>query len=183
MDIYKLERFRYVLNLTNVSEEKIKSTSRKRELVNIRQMLMYFCVTELDMGLKETGSFMGDKDHSTVIHGRDKFRDLLSIPNKGNIEAQRYKYILKKYKEKFGDVAKNRYICVDSLIELLRIQLTELEAKNNLTPIQEVVNNAKKTQLEKIINTVKNEYTGKMDSRIAPTRKITNGIKSELYNV
>jgi hypothetical protein len=176
MDIDKLERFRYVLSLTNVGEEKIKSASRKRELVNVRQMLMYFCKIELQMTFKEAAITCGRTDHSTAHHTVNKFNGILSLPMKGNIEAQRYKYILKKYQEKYGAVQENKYICVESLTQLFRVQLTELEAKSNLTPIQEVVNNAKKAQLEKIINTIIDESSRKMDSRTSCLRSTAKAI-------
>ncbi len=181
MDIDKLERFRYVLSLTGMSEQLIQSKTRKHEVVEIRHMLMYFCVTELNMGLKETGLYVGNKDHSTVIHGRDKFRDLLSVPHKGNYEAQRYKIILKKYHEKYGQIPKYHYICADKILDKLTADLIELTVKENQTPIQVVVNNAKKSQLEKyinIVNDLKNEYDRKEDGRTSHIGKTSINVKS-----
>lgn len=166
MDIDKLERYRFAVSCTVETEESIKSDSRRSYLVRIRQMLMYFCKTELDMTLKEIGKLMGGRDHSTVIHGVNKFKDIISLKTKSNIEAKRYRYILKKYKEKYSDLIDNDYICVKSFIALLRVQLSELENLTKLTPIQEVVNNAKKVQLEKLINTIEYESSRKMDKRI-----------------
>jgi len=161
MDIEKLERYRYAVSLTNLTESQIKSASRKRGLNKVRQMLMYFCYYELEMSLKEIGNEMGYRHHSTIISGRDVFKGVIQSKRKGNVEAQQYKYILKKYQEKYSDVSDNKYICVQSLAQSLIIQLTELEGKENLNPIQFAINEAKKAQLEKIINTIKSEYLPK----------------------
>jgi len=186
MNIDKLERFRYVLSLTDCTEDQITSASRRREIVNVRQMLMYFCVNELRMGLRETGSFMGNKDHSTVIHGRDKFMQILSLPHKANYEAQRYKSILNKYHEKYGQMPKNHYICADKILDNMTAELVELKAKQNQTPIHTVVNNAKKAQLEKyikLITDIKNEYDRQMDKGATYIGTAAINVQSKLYQL
>jgi len=172
MNIDKLERFRYVLSLTDCTEDQITSPSRRREIVNVRQMLMYFCVNELRMGLRETGSFMGNKDHSTVIHGRDKFMQILSLPHKANYEAQRYISILNKYHEKYGQMPKNHYICADKILDKMTAELVELKAK--------------KSQLEKYINLItdiKNEYDRQMDKGATYIGKAAINVQSQLYQL
>jgi hypothetical protein len=138
------------------------------------------------MGLRETGSFMGNKDHSTVIHGRDKFMQILSLPHKANYEAQRYKSILKKYREKYGQMPKNHYICADKILDNMTAELIELNAKQNQNPMQTVVNNAKKSQLEKYINLItdiKNEYDRQMDKGATYIGTTAINVQSQLYGL
>jgi chromosomal replication initiation ATPase DnaA len=56
----------------------IKSKSRKRELVEIRQIFCYFCFLQYGYTLKAIGKILGHRDHSTVIHARDNVKNLLT---------------------------------------------------------------------------------------------------------
>jgi hypothetical protein len=180
MNIDKLERVLYVIKLTGETQETIASESRKKELNSNRQLVMYFCANELKMPLKEIGRFMGGRDHSTIISGRDKFKGILSLPINCNFEAQRYKLIMKKYREKYEFENKNNYICAESISDELTADLSILMGKTYLTPIQNIVNEAKKSQLEKYINLVnrlKNELPiGEMDTRIEHTGSTAKAI-------
>jgi len=56
-----------ILN-TGIPLAAIKSNSRKREIVQARQIAMYFC-REYNCGsLLQIGLYFGGRDHSTVIH-------------------------------------------------------------------------------------------------------------------
>lgn len=55
-----------------VDVESINSNSRKKEIVIPRQIAMYLCREKTDTALAEIGKIMGDRDHTTVIHGHDK---------------------------------------------------------------------------------------------------------------
>ncbi len=186
MNIDKLERFRYVLSLTNITEDEIKSPSRKNDINKARQMLMYFCNVELRMGLKETAYMCGRNNHSTAHHAVSKFTGILSLPHKANYEAQRYISILKKYREKYGQMPKNHYICADKILDNMTAELIELNAKQNQNPMQTVVNNAKKSQLEKYINLItdiKNEYDRQMDKRTSNIGTTAINVQSKLYQL
>lgn len=186
MNIDKLERFRYVLSLTDCTEDEIKSPSRTSQINKTRQMLMYFCNNELRMGLKETALICGRSDHSTAHHSISKFTGILALPNKGNYEAQRYKLILNKYHEKYGQMPKNHYICADKILDKMTAELNELKAKQNQTPIHTVINNAKKAQLEKYINLVteiKNEHDRKMDKGATDIGTTAVNVQSKLYGL
>jgi hypothetical protein len=186
MNIDKLERFRYVLSLTDCTEDEIKSQSRKSQINKTRQMLMYFCNNELRMGLKETAIICGRSDHSTAHHSVSKFTGILALPHKGNYEAQRYKLILNKYREKYGQMPKNHYICADKILDNMTAELIELNAKQNQNPMQTVVNNAKKSQLEKyinIVNELKNEHNRQMDKGAAYIGTTAINVQSQLYGL
>lgn len=155
MDIDKLDRFRYVLSLTNVGEDEIISASRKRELVSVRQMLMYFCSTELDMSLKQIGRLL-NRDHSTVIHGKRLFKKYIAFKD-GEIgtEAKRYNVIIKRYYEKYGEPKKFYYICANDLEDRLASDLLKLMSKRDLNTHRTFENNIRKSELDKFINIVK----------------------------
>ena len=78
--------------------DQIKSTSRKRELVVPRQMFCY--ITKFNMPnvtLKEIGKYLGNRDHSTIIHGIRTAGDLIETDKQFREEYKRLEsYILSK---------------------------------------------------------------------------------------
>jgi chromosomal replication initiator protein len=56
----------------NVSSEDICSKKRPSEIAYPRQIVMYLCRDMTEVPLKNIGSILGGKDHSTVKHGCDK---------------------------------------------------------------------------------------------------------------
>lgn len=50
----------------------LRSTNRSKELSLVRQIAMYLMKKMTDKSLREIGTFLGRKDHSTVIHAYDK---------------------------------------------------------------------------------------------------------------
>jgi len=50
----------------------IASTKRNKEIAYPRQIVMYLCQQMTDSSLQEIGKYLGGKDHTTIIHGRDK---------------------------------------------------------------------------------------------------------------
>lgn len=69
-----------------ISIELIQGKSRKREIVQARQIAMYFCKELTDSSLKNIGSAFGGRDHSTVIHACQTVRDLMDTDR--NFERQ-----------------------------------------------------------------------------------------------
>ncbi len=56
----------------NVTEDDLKSNKRNTEIVYPRQIAMYLCSNLTDVGLKKIGDLLGNRDHSTVLHGSKK---------------------------------------------------------------------------------------------------------------
>jgi chromosomal replication initiator protein len=56
----------------HITEEDIKSNKRNTEVVYPRQIAMYLCSNMTSVGLKKIGAEMGNRDHSTVLHGSKK---------------------------------------------------------------------------------------------------------------
>ena len=61
----------------SVSIEDIKSSKRNKELVHPRQMIMYLCRCLTNATYKEIASFLGGRDHSTIMYGERTITDLL----------------------------------------------------------------------------------------------------------
>ena len=62
----------------NTTAEDINSSRRNKEIVIPRQVAMYLCREKTDTALAEIGKIMGNRDHTTVIHGHDKIEQSLS---------------------------------------------------------------------------------------------------------
>jgi chromosomal replication initiator protein len=60
-----------------IQQEALKSKSRKREIVQARQISMYFAKKLTKNSLKTIGEFFGGRDHSTVIHSCQTVEDLM----------------------------------------------------------------------------------------------------------
>ncbi|MCC8137967.1 MAG: chromosomal replication initiator protein DnaA [Clostridiales bacterium] len=55
-----------------ISPEDIKGSKRNSEIVFPRQIAMYLCLEMTNAGTKHVGTIMGNRDHSTIIHGQKK---------------------------------------------------------------------------------------------------------------
>lgn len=56
----------------HVTTADLKSTKRNSEIAYPRQIAMYLCSNLTTIGYKRIGSEMGNRDHSTIIHGNKK---------------------------------------------------------------------------------------------------------------
>ena len=56
----------------NISMDQMISRSRSSDIAKPRQIAMYLCKTMTDSSLDVIGSFLGGRDHSTIIHGIKK---------------------------------------------------------------------------------------------------------------
>jgi len=61
----------------NTDENSILSNTRKREIVQVRQVAMYFAKQLTKMSLKSIGARLGKKDHATVLHAINTVNDLM----------------------------------------------------------------------------------------------------------
>jgi chromosomal replication initiator protein len=60
-----------------VSIEALRSSSRSRTISFPRQMVMYLSRTETDSSFPQIGSELGDRDHTTILHGYEKISELV----------------------------------------------------------------------------------------------------------
>lgn len=69
----------------NVTTKELTGPKRQKELVLPRHFAMYILSEELGMTVEKIGQVLGGRDHTTVMHARDKIKDLVSK----NREVQR----------------------------------------------------------------------------------------------
>ena len=60
-----------------LTPQDIASQKRTKEIVYPRQIAMYLCRDMLATPLQTIGSFLGGRDHTTIIHGADKISSVL----------------------------------------------------------------------------------------------------------
>lgn len=60
-----------------LSVEALCSASRSRSVAFPRQIAMYLSRTETDASFPQIGAQLGDRDHTTIMHGFEKIRSLL----------------------------------------------------------------------------------------------------------
>ena len=75
--------FEYLFQKTGITEDQIKSKTRKREVVQIRQAICYF-LNEYHKNLyslKRIGKTVGGRHHSTVIHAIDVVTEQMEYEN------------------------------------------------------------------------------------------------------
>lgn len=66
-----------VVKMTGVSKDKMVSKSKKREVVEARSIAMYLLCKTTGLSLQAIGNEFGGRDHSTVIHARNRVVDWL----------------------------------------------------------------------------------------------------------
>ncbi len=73
-------------DLTGVAPDLFTAPRKDRRTARARQLVMYLACHHTDLSLNAIGEALGGRDHSTVLHGRDKVEKLLS--NSADAEAQ-----------------------------------------------------------------------------------------------
>lgn len=68
-----------VSNFYNVKRELIQSASRKREIVQARQVTMFFIKKYTELSLSQIGIQVGNRNHATVLHACNTIRDLSEV--------------------------------------------------------------------------------------------------------
>lgn len=63
----------------SITRDMLLSKSRKRQIVQARQIAMYLSRTMLNCSLSTIGSELGGKDHATVLHACNTVSDLISL--------------------------------------------------------------------------------------------------------
>ena len=66
-----------VCDYFDMTVEQLRSTTRKREIVQARQIAMYFAKTMTKTSLTSIGSQIGGKDHATVLHSCKTVNNLI----------------------------------------------------------------------------------------------------------
>src|SRR6185295_14163668 len=72
----------------NMGIDLLKSKTRKREVVQARQLAMYFAKTFTKSSLSIIGSMCGGKDHATVLHACRTVNNLIDTDKKFKLHVQ-----------------------------------------------------------------------------------------------
>ncbi len=62
----------------NLTAKDLTGPKRQKELVLPRHMTMYLLSEELKLTVEKIGQLLGGRDHTTVMHGRDKMKKLVT---------------------------------------------------------------------------------------------------------
>ena len=62
----------------NIDQKDITSKKKTKNIAEARQIAIYLISDLISVPLVSIGDFMGGRDHSTIIHARDKISDLIS---------------------------------------------------------------------------------------------------------
>lgn len=62
----------------NISVSDIISKKKNKEIAVPRQICMYLCKTYTDYSFQAIGNLMGNRDHSTVLHGHNKINEIMN---------------------------------------------------------------------------------------------------------
>lgn len=63
----------------DVKKELIQSASRKREIVQARQVTMYFIKKHTELSLAQIGSHVGNRNHATVLHACNTVKNYCDV--------------------------------------------------------------------------------------------------------
>ena len=77
-----------VADYYNIETEAIQSKSRKREIVQARQITMYFAKQLTKNSLSSIGAQIGGKDHATVLHACKTVKNLIETDKKFNKQVE-----------------------------------------------------------------------------------------------
>lgn len=79
----------------NIKKELIQTASRKREIVQVRQVAMYLSKQYTEMSLAQIGSVIGKKNHATVLHACKMVKDQLEVDKSFRDEISKIEKTLK----------------------------------------------------------------------------------------
>ena len=68
-----------VCDYFNIKRDLIQSRSRKREIVQARQVAMYFTKAHTEMSLAQIGLHIGKRNHATVLHACKTVKGLIEV--------------------------------------------------------------------------------------------------------
>ncbi len=77
-----------VCDYFNIPVDLVKSKTRKREIVQARQISMFFAKDMTKASLKNIGMHFGGRDHSTVIHACQTVNDLMDTDKKFRLDVE-----------------------------------------------------------------------------------------------
>ena len=83
-----------VLDYFHIDEHSVLSNTRKREIVQVRQVAMYFSKRLTRASLKSIGARLGKKDHATVLYAWRTVKDLMETDRQFKTQIEELEGIL-----------------------------------------------------------------------------------------
>lgn len=80
----------------NIKTELLQTASRKREIVQARQVAMYLSKVHTEMSLAQIGSVIGKKNHATVLHACKTVKDQIEVDKSFRDSIEEIEKVLKK---------------------------------------------------------------------------------------
>ena len=71
-----------------LDESVLHSKSRKRDVVQMRQIAMYLAKKHTDISASKIGHLIGNRDHATVLHACKNIKDQVSIDKELKAEIE-----------------------------------------------------------------------------------------------
>lgn len=84
-----------VCDYYNIEPNTIHTKSRKHEVVQVRQISMYFAKKYLDYSTSKIGAFIGKRDHATVLHACNMVKDQLEVDKNFKVDLDNIESSLK----------------------------------------------------------------------------------------
>lgn len=63
----------------DLTQKDLTGPKRQKELVLARHLAMFLFCEELNMTVERAGQILGGRDHTTIMHGRDRIKNLINI--------------------------------------------------------------------------------------------------------
>jgi len=77
-------------------ESALHSKSRKREVVQARQVAMYLAKKHTDISASKIGHLIGNRDHATVLHACKNIKDQITVDKEFCAEISEIEHSLKQ---------------------------------------------------------------------------------------
>ena len=84
-----------VCDYYNIEPDSIHTKSRKHDVVQVRQISMYFAKKYLDYSTSKIGAFIGKRDHATVLHACNMVKDQLEVDKNFKVDLENIESSLK----------------------------------------------------------------------------------------
>ena len=85
-----------VCSFYKITRDKLLGKSKKKELVQPRQICAYLMCEIMNIPLVSIGETMGGRDHTTIIHSREKVSNLIKVNDRIAKEVEDIRNIILK---------------------------------------------------------------------------------------
>lgn len=80
----------------NIDESAIHTKTRKREIVQVRQIAMFLAKRHTDSSASKIGQLIGKRDHATVLHACKTIKDLIEVDKNFKTEIEEIEASIKR---------------------------------------------------------------------------------------